>query len=456
MASRPLAYPIQWAVQAPFRPGPGCASRSRPQTALRGRERQARRRQPACCASSCCASSRSSRRTGACAPCARARPASRSARWSPRSCASTSTRSASACSSTRARATACSAARPLLDAAGIFGQVIARRPDIGRDHPDHRPRARDTGAGEPHRRAHDRGRHRRLGTLSLPFLTAELGRQRRRPARELGPRRRLSAGLPGRQGHGGRRATPASRCSRSRRAARGLDRDREVLLVWFDSAVVEPDEAEAKPRARAAKRRDRRASRAGDTAASRRRTPTRRPPTAQAACAAAASAADRSRSRNSRHRGMPHDARHPQRFGWGRVIVLTILALAATVVPLPALLEPFRPDFVALTVLWSACCRRACSGSPTAGAPACARRLQGHAARPARARAPASSRTSPHKLQLQIRIFPLLQQSAVILLLLWLDEFLLFWIDGVAGHAVHRLAPLARRCSVGRLPAGRC
>ena len=39
-------------------------------------------------------------------------------------------------------------------------------------------------------------------------------------------------------------------------------------------------------------------------------------------------------------------------FGWGRVIGLTILSLAATVAPLPSFLELFRPDFVALTVLW--------------------------------------------------------------------------------------------------------
>jgi rod shape-determining protein MreD len=40
------------------------------------------------------------------------------------------------------------------------------------------------------------------------------------------------------------------------------------------------------------------------------------------------------------------------------------------------------------------------------------------------------------KLRLQVRAFPPLQQSAVILALLWLNEFLLFWLDGVAGHAV--------------------
>jgi rod shape-determining protein MreD len=35
-----------------------------------------------------------------------------------------------------------------------------------------------------------------------------------------------------------------------------------------------------------------------------------------------------------------------------------------------------------------------------------------------------------------VRAFPPLQQTAVILALLWLNEFLLFWIDGVAGHPV--------------------
>ena len=40
------------------------------------------------------------------------------------------------------------------------------------------------------------------------------------------------------------------------------------------------------------------------------------------------------------------------------------------------------------------------------------------------------------KLRLQVRAFPPLQQSAVILALLFINEFLLFWLDGVAGHPV--------------------
>jgi cell shape-determining protein MreD len=39
-------------------------------------------------------------------------------------------------------------------------------------------------------------------------------------------------------------------------------------------------------------------------------------------------------------------------FGWGRVVLLTVIALAASVVPLPPGVDLFRPDFVALTVLW--------------------------------------------------------------------------------------------------------
>jgi rod shape-determining protein MreD len=123
-------------------------------------------------------------------------------------------------------------------------------------------------------------------------------------------------------------------------------------------------------------------------------------------------------------------------FGWGRVVVLTVLALAATVAPLPDVLEVFRPDFVALTVLWF------CLLSPRllgltygwcAGLALDAFKgvLFGQHALTLTVIAYVAS-----KLRLQIRAFPPLQQSAVILCLLWLNEFLLFWLDGVAGHEV--------------------
>ena len=123
-------------------------------------------------------------------------------------------------------------------------------------------------------------------------------------------------------------------------------------------------------------------------------------------------------------------------FGWMRVIVLTILALAATVAPLPEWLELFRPDFVALTVLWFCLLSPRLLGLSYAWCAGIALDgfrgvLLGQHALTLIVIAYVAS-----KLRLQIRAFPPLQQSAVILALLWLNEFLLFWIDGVAGHPV--------------------
>ncbi|HTL50904.1 MAG TPA: rod shape-determining protein MreD [Steroidobacteraceae bacterium] len=123
-------------------------------------------------------------------------------------------------------------------------------------------------------------------------------------------------------------------------------------------------------------------------------------------------------------------------FGWGRVVALTILALAASVVPLPDAIELLRPDFVALTVLWFCLLSPRllgltyawCAGLALDGFKGV---LLGQHALTLTVIAYLAS-----KLRLQVRAFPPLQQSAVILALLWLHEFLLFWLDGVAGHPV--------------------
>jgi rod shape-determining protein MreD len=122
--------------------------------------------------------------------------------------------------------------------------------------------------------------------------------------------------------------------------------------------------------------------------------------------------------------------------GWGRVVGFTVLALAASIVPLPDAIELFRPDFVALTVLWFCLLSPRllglsyawCAGLALDGFKGV---LLGQHALTLTVIAYLAS-----KLRLQVRAFPPLQQSAVILALLWLNEFLLFWLDGVAGHAV--------------------
>lgn len=123
-------------------------------------------------------------------------------------------------------------------------------------------------------------------------------------------------------------------------------------------------------------------------------------------------------------------------FGWGRVVLLTVLALAATVAPLPEPIEPFRPNFVALTVLWFCLLSPRLLGLSYAWIAGLA--LDGTTGVLLGQHALTLTLIAyvACKLRLQIRAFPALQQSAVILALLWLNEFLLFWIDGIAGHAV--------------------
>jgi len=41
-----------------------------------------------------------------------------------------------------------------------------------------------------------------------------------------------------------------------------------------------------------------------------------------------------------------------------------------------------------------------------------------------------------HRLQLRMRMFTILQQAAVVLLLLFLYHFIVFWIDGMIGHGL--------------------
>lgn len=123
-------------------------------------------------------------------------------------------------------------------------------------------------------------------------------------------------------------------------------------------------------------------------------------------------------------------------FGWGRVVGLTVFALAASVAPLPSFLEPYRPNFVALTVLWFCLLSPRllgltyawCAGLALDGFQGV---LLGQHALTLTVIAYVAA-----KFRLQLRAFPPLQQSAVVLALLWLNEFLLFWIDGVAGHPV--------------------
>lgn len=121
---------------------------------------------------------------------------------------------------------------------------------------------------------------------------------------------------------------------------------------------------------------------------------------------------------------------------WIRVAALSLAALTATVVPLPGWLALARPDFVALVVLWLALLAPRSTGLLYAWSMGLALDAFRGVLLGQHALALVLIAWIALKLRLQVRAYPLLQQTAVVFALLWLDEFVIFWIDGVSGHPV--------------------
>jgi rod shape-determining protein MreD len=112
------------------------------------------------------------------------------------------------------------------------------------------------------------------------------------------------------------------------------------------------------------------------------------------------------------------------------------LTLVLAVVPLPSTIAPFRPDWVAvvllywsltaphrfslLTAFWMGIALDTLSGS-LLGQHALALLVVVYVA---------------ERFHLRLRVFPVSQLAFTVLLLLGFYEFILFWIDGVAGRTV--------------------
>lgn len=129
-------------------------------------------------------------------------------------------------------------------------------------------------------------------------------------------------------------------------------------------------------------------------------------------------------------------ARARSSLGWGRIAAVTLAALVASVVPLPGWVELLRPDFVALTVIWFTLLSPRLTGLFYAWGAGLALDAFKGVLLGQHALALIAIAYVAAKLRLQVRAFPPLQQTAVVLALLFIHEFLLFWIDGVAGHPV--------------------
>jgi rod shape-determining protein MreD len=118
--------------------------------------------------------------------------------------------------------------------------------------------------------------------------------------------------------------------------------------------------------------------------------------------------------------------------GWWMSILSLVATLALASVPLPDAVAPFRPDWVAVVLLyWSLMAPRHFSLLTAFWMGIALDTLTG-ALLGQNALALLVIVYLAEKFHLRLRVFPLSQLAFTVLLLLGLYEFILFWIDGMA------------------------
>jgi len=126
---------------------------------------------------------------------------------------------------------------------------------------------------------------------------------------------------------------------------------------------------------------------------------------------------------------------------WFMSTLSLVATLALASVPLPDVIAPLRPDWVAVVLLyWSLMAPRHFSLLTAFWMGIALDTLSG-ALLGQNALALLVIVYLAEKFHLRLRVFPLSQLAFTVLLLLGLYEFVLFWIDGMAGRSV----PLVER-----------
>jgi rod shape-determining protein MreD len=121
---------------------------------------------------------------------------------------------------------------------------------------------------------------------------------------------------------------------------------------------------------------------------------------------------------------------------WWASSLSLVLTLALVAVPLPDAVAPMRPDWVAVVLLyWSLMAPRHFSLLTAFWMGIALDTLSG-ALLGQNALALLVVVYLAEKFHLRLRVFPLSQLAITVFLLLGLYEFILFWIDGMAGRTV--------------------
>lgn len=132
-------------------------------------------------------------------------------------------------------------------------------------------------------------------------------------------------------------------------------------------------------------------------------------------------------------------------------------ALMLAIVPLPAALVAYRPDWVPLVLIFWGLMAPERLGLLTAFAMGLALDTLSGALLGQHALAMVTVVYLSIRFHLLIRVFPVWQLSVTVFLLLAIYEFMLFWIDGVAGRSVpiiERWAPVVSGALVWPLVLG--
>jgi rod shape-determining protein MreD len=127
--------------------------------------------------------------------------------------------------------------------------------------------------------------------------------------------------------------------------------------------------------------------------------------------------------------------RSDARPSWVTIFATLIVALVLAVVPLPDLVDPMRPDFLLLTIIyWSLRAPRSV-GLAFATFAGLALDIVKGTVLGQHALGFLLAGFLTHRLQLRMRVFPIWQQAFTVMMMLALYQFLVFWIDGITGNA---------------------
>lgn len=118
------------------------------------------------------------------------------------------------------------------------------------------------------------------------------------------------------------------------------------------------------------------------------------------------------------------------------IVLSIVVALMLAMAPLPGWLQPWQPDWVAMTLIyWAIHWPRVC-GVGVAWLAGLVLDVAYGTLLAQNALAMSLIVYLAAKFHLQLRVFPLSQLAATVLALLALYRFILFWINGVAGVTV--------------------